>query len=70
MERGRAAAQGEVDGLKLGMEHMQEVLAQARREAEETGVKAEQAARAAKDANERLARLNGRGWWARLRNRP
>jgi hypothetical protein len=63
-------AQGEVDGLKLGLEHMHEVLAQARREAAETGAKAEQAARAAKDANERLARLHSRGVWARLRNRP
>jgi chromosome segregation ATPase len=70
-QRGRAdLAIGEVDGLKLGLEHMQEVLTQARREADQTGVKAEQAARAAKDANERLARLHSRGVWARLRNRP
>lgn len=70
-QRSRAdLAMGEVDGLKLGLEHMQEVLAQARREADETGVKAEQAARAAKDANERLARLHSRGLWARMRNRP
>jgi hypothetical protein len=70
-QRSRAdLATGEVDGLKLGLEHMQEVLAQARREADETGAKAEQAARAAKDANERLARLHSRGVWARLRNRP
>ena len=54
--------------MKLGLEHMHEVLAQARREAAETGAKAEQAARAAKDGNERLAR--SRGGWAQLRNRP
>jgi hypothetical protein len=52
------------------MKHMHEVLIQARREAAETGARAEQAARAAKDANERLAQLNSRGVWARLRNRP
>jgi hypothetical protein len=70
-QRSRAdLATGEVDGLKLGLEHMQEVLAQARREAAEIGAKGEQAARAAKDANERLARLHSRGVWARLRNRP
>jgi hypothetical protein len=70
-QRSRAdLATGEVDGMKLGLEHMQEVLAQARREAAETGAKAEQMARAAKDANERLARLHSRGVWARLRNRP
>ena len=70
-QRSRAdLATGEVDGMRLGLEHMQDVLAQARREAAETGAKAEQAARAAKDANERLARLHSRGVWARLRNRP
>jgi hypothetical protein len=70
-QRSRAdMAAGEVDGMKLGLEHMQEVLAQARREAAETGARAEQAARAARDANERLARLHSRGVWARLRNRP
>jgi hypothetical protein len=70
-QRSRAdLATGEVDGMKLGLEHMQEVLAQARREAAETGARAEQAARAARDANERLARLHSRGVWARLRNRP
>ena len=70
-QRSRAdLATGEVDGMRLGLEHMQDVLSQARREAAETGAKAEQAARAAKDANERLARLHSRGVWARLRNRP
>jgi chromosome segregation ATPase len=69
-ERDRAEAQGKIDGLKSGLEPLQEVLAQARQEAAETGAKAEQMARAAKDANERLARLHSRGVWARLRNRP
>ncbi|HZI77482.1 MAG TPA: hypothetical protein VFD73_26255 [Gemmatimonadales bacterium] len=66
----RQRAEGEIDGLKLGLEHMQEALAHARKEATETAARAEQAARAAKDANERLARLYSRGLWARVRNRP
>jgi DNA repair exonuclease SbcCD ATPase subunit len=70
-QRSRAdQAEGELDGVKLGLEHMQSVLAQARQEAAEAAAKAEQAARAVKDANERLARLHSRGLWARVRNRP
>jgi hypothetical protein len=71
-----ARSEGELDGVKLGMEHLQEAAAQARREATEAqrqavaamaAVEAEKRAR--REVEAALARLRGRGMLARLLNR-
>lgn len=69
-------AEGEAEGLKLGLEHLQDLAAQAKQEAEEARQKAEEAARRAEDAERQvreaeaaLARLRDRGLLARLLNR-
>jgi hypothetical protein len=71
----RARMSGELDGLRTATEHLHEVAATARREADEArrrSIEAEaEAARAKhqqKAAEVALARLSKRGWWSRLRN--
>ena len=66
-------AQGEVEGLKHGMEHLQEVAVQARRQVEEAqcraaaaAARAEAADRVALAAKQELERLQSRSWWRRL----
>jgi regulator of replication initiation timing len=76
--RERAARlEGELDGLKLGTEHLHDRLSQAERAKEEVQRQALEG-RAAAEAEKRkreeaeaaLARLQGRGLWRRIRNRP
>jgi len=76
--RERAARlEGELDGVKLATEHLHDQLAQATRQRDEAlslslerkaAADAEQRAREAAEAA--LERLQSRGVWARLRNRP
>jgi hypothetical protein len=76
--RERAARlEGELDGLKLGTEHLHDRLSQAervkeeaQRQALENKAAAETERRAREEAEAALARLRGRRLWARLRNRP
>jgi hypothetical protein len=72
-----ARREGELDGLKLGTEHLHDRLSQAERAKEEAqrqalegkaAVEAEKRAR--EEAEAALARLQGRGLWRRIRNRP
>jgi hypothetical protein len=76
--RERAARlEGELDGVKLATEHLHDQLTQATRQRDEAlslslerkaAADAEQRAREAAEAT--LERLQSRGVWARLRNRP
>jgi hypothetical protein len=72
-----ARREGELDGLKLGTEHLHDRLTQAERVREEAqrqaleGKAAADAERRAREAAEAaLAQLRGRGLWRRIRNRP